>query len=120
MVSLSSMNLIKQDSSNKVAGISQQITNKPLLIGFCHRFGDKVRDQVQVGSTSPQVKQRVNLHTLVGGGCKEPRLGTGTHKGGQKTTTKWWWWNCGAADAAGVFPAAHFGWLWGPQIKSQK
>ena len=38
------------------------------------RKWDKLRDQIQVGSTSAQVKQRVNYHSLVGGGLKGAKL----------------------------------------------
>ena len=79
MVSLSSMNLIKQDLSNKVAGISQQLTNKPLAYCILSQIGDKVRGQVQVGSTSLGVKQKVKRSTLVGGGCRNQLMGCGTH-----------------------------------------
>jgi hypothetical protein len=96
------------------------ITNNLLLIGFCHRFGDKVRDQIQVGPRASQVKIMVKIESVVGGGLKETRFVAWGPLRWPEHHHKVVVVDCLSVCRAGVCPASVFQAKWGPARKSQK
>ena len=104
---------------NQISQVNKpQEQNKLLLNWVLGQKWDKLLGLIQVGSTEYQVKQKVNLNSLVGGGCMELVLWCGVHWVGHKTPPKWWCWDW--ADGAGQYPcpAVVFEGEWGPQQKS--
>ena len=73
-----------------------------------------------MGPRDPKVKIKVKRGALVGGGWENLKTRCGDHCGGHKPPPKVVWWLWYLLHRAVGCPAALFGEVWVPQIKSQK